>query len=849
MAPKRYQTCGKYDGTECAGRWLRNLSFDLEEAGVEETPKVFFQSIDLNFIQEPAKWLDGTPQFRRLTEQTDEPTENDVKDFKRAFKARFSVDYRDELSEETVQDDISNLAQGTKESLSDYYGKAQHLLRRSHARDAPEAGGEPLKPIEKMVVNGVIRAFVRGIRDENLKKTILMRPEKLPSSLLEAYKIAQQTKRRLEQLKEFDKREYEKLEIEFLRKDFASRYDRPLSSVLAEMRRPSHEAYLVQRNHQSADKIGQQPSKEPEQRPTTPQPQKVMHPAGQKPQDSLKPSFNISNDQRRAQLEPQKYNQGGFPSKGNYTGHGNGTGRGGGRMALPPKHLSRHPLINGTEVYRREIGPLCLQCGEVGHSKAKCSSKPIEGWEQTYLRELVYPPASSNSAGLRYRDIEDSKWNTSNWRRENSRPEPQVEENHQRRNQSEIPEEITFTEFSGGNQDLDDHQFMQGYSISIGFCGNDVIMKEQASKRNVKFEENNIAELGMLDSFLNIGETNKRARPLDIHSLLNHDEQDPKIQKRAAKRERRAIRHLREIVGRQGKGPFDYKKLAEEIKVEVTLMDLFQISPDLSKAFRGLSTRVNKKFMKTRMEKELHIGQEKSKRKSSSIISSEVLSGKAAGPSLNSMEKAFRVPISVRTKKNGELVKVSLPEGIAQADQGSDMNIVTVGFLRRLGLPMRSLARIGLNGLVMKVADGTSAKLTHYSEFEVGSLGIWRTMRAFVRPFSDSNAMDMHLLLGLPWLHDVDARIRIRDSIIEMGDQASGEKVVRIQGPKLMRDDKHKLILCPASKHGGIAEGWSESESEEESDQESSEESDSEESDFSEDDEISQLFGGKESGK
>ncbi|KAI0997595.1 hypothetical protein K3495_g10593 [Podosphaera aphanis] len=209
------------------------------------------------------------------------------------------------------------------------------------------------------------------------------------------------------------------------------------------------------------------------------------------------------------------------------------------------------------------------------------------------------------------------------------------------------------------------------------------------------------------------------------------------------------------------------------------------------------------------------------------------------------MEKVFRVPISVRTKKNGELVKVSLPEGIAQADQESDMKILTVGFLRRLGLPMRSLARIGLNGLLVKVADGTSAKLTHYSEFGVGSLGIRRTMRAFVRPLSDSNAMDMHLLLGLPWLHDVDARIRIRDSIIEMGDQASGEKVVRIQGPKLMRDDKNKLILCPANKHGGTVEVWSDSESEEESHQESSEKSDSGESDFSEDDELSQFCWGR----
>ncbi|RKF78152.1 hypothetical protein GcM1_213002 [Golovinomyces cichoracearum] len=119
MTSRRYQTCGKYDGTESAGRWLRNLSFDLEEANVTETPKVFFQSIDLNFIKEPAKWLDGTPQFRRLTEILDEPTEGDVKDFKRAFTVRFSPDYGVELSEDTVEEDTNNLAQGIKEYLID----------------------------------------------------------------------------------------------------------------------------------------------------------------------------------------------------------------------------------------------------------------------------------------------------------------------------------------------------------------------------------------------------------------------------------------------------------------------------------------------------------------------------------------------------------------------------------------------------------------------------------------------------------------------------------------------------------------------------------------------------------
>lgn len=142
----------------------------------------------------------------------DEPTEDDVKDFKRAFTARFSNNHGVEV-EETVQEDANNLAQGITESLLDYYGRAQHLLWRSHAGDTPTIGGEELKPIERIVVNGVIKAFIRGIKDENIKKTILMRAEKLPCSFFKTYQITQQKMRGLEQLKEFENREYEKMEI------------------------------------------------------------------------------------------------------------------------------------------------------------------------------------------------------------------------------------------------------------------------------------------------------------------------------------------------------------------------------------------------------------------------------------------------------------------------------------------------------------------------------------------------------------------------------------------------------------------------------------------------------------
>ncbi|RKF63464.1 hypothetical protein OnM2_025123 [Erysiphe neolycopersici] len=130
-------------------------------------------------------------------------------------------------------------------------------------------------------------------------------------------------------------------------------------------------------------------------------------------------------------------------------------------------------------------------------------------------------------------------------------------------------------------------------------------------------------------------------------------------------------------------------------------------------------------------------------------------------------------------------------------DQESDMIIMTIGLLKALGLPMNTLTSRGFDGMTMNVADVTSAQLSHYASFELGVLGVWRKVEAFVRPFNKDNCWDIHLLLGMPWLHAVDARIRIRGLIIEISDSAIGEKIMKIKGPKFVESEKHKLVLCP----------------------------------------------------
>ncbi|KAI0992011.1 hypothetical protein K3495_g16175 [Podosphaera aphanis] len=259
----------------------------------------------------------------------------------------------------------------------------------------------------------------------------------------------------------------------------------------------------------------------------------------------------------------------------------------------------------------------------------------------------------------------------------------------------------------------------------------------------------------------------------------------------------------------------------------------------MSKAFRKLSTRVNERTMKMRMRNELPV--QKEAKYNDPDDESEALFGKAAGPISVTNERAFRIPVTVKTKKNGKPVTVSLPVSAAQADQGSDMIIVTVGFLEKFRLPVKTLSSRGMHGLTMNVADGTSARLTHYSQFEIGVLGIWRTVEAFVRPFSDKNADEVHLLLGLPWLHTVCAKIWVKESIIEVGDPERGERVVKIQGPMFVEGDAHKLVLCPMTKKNVTFEDMSSDDSEDDTD--------TDDDDSSDDEDLSDLFENKNSGK
>ncbi|RKF83122.1 hypothetical protein GcM3_016024 [Golovinomyces cichoracearum] len=64
---------------------------------------------------------------------------------------------------------------------------------------------------------------------------------------------------------------------------------------------------------------------------------------------------------------------------------------------------------------------------------------------------------------------------------------------------------------------------------------------------------------------------------------------------------RKSETKLHNIVGREGKGSFDYKKMLENTMITMSIIDFYQASPEFSRTSRKLSTRVNEKRVKKKI--------------------------------------------------------------------------------------------------------------------------------------------------------------------------------------------------------------------------------------------------------
>ena len=178
---------------------------------------------------------------------------------------------------------------------------------------------------------------------------------------------------------------------------------------------------------------------------------------------------------------------------------------------------------------------------------------------------------------------------------------------------------------------------------------------------------------------------------------------------------------------------------------------------------------------------------------------------KLAERSYSKSEKAFLIPCTLRVvNTQGFAETITLAKHMAQADQGSEFNMITSELVDELGLQQRSLSEVGFaeGCMTMKTADRRETTLYHYVCLELGVEDVWRSIYCFVAPqFREGRkrreflSEESHILLGIPWLFDVNAVIRIREFKVEVGDPLIGESVKAITSPEHAFCRSHNLLM------------------------------------------------------
>ncbi|KAF8851668.1 hypothetical protein BDZ45DRAFT_750447 [Acephala macrosclerotiorum] len=142
------------------------------------------------------------------------------------------------------------------------------------------------------------------------------------------------------------------------------------------------------------------------------------------------------------------------------------------------------------------------------------------------------------------------------------------------------------------------------------------------------------------------------------------------------------------MLGRYGKGPMNYAELAERIQAPINLLDLLQISPNLSKALRKISTHVNEKRAKAAKASQ---EQEAAASRTASPDLPSQGSGKkdtklgGSKPDEARLNEA-KIPVTLRAAQGKVWKRVSLPPGITH--ESSKLNLISPGLAQGRGRGM-----------------------------------------------------------------------------------------------------------------------------------------------------------------
>lgn len=890
--------CGTFCGTKgvAASKWLKK--FEHEMAGYKNNPgtippKLYLDSLDMLLTDDANDWAESHPEASRLL-ALDEPDQAAVDSFKSLICEKFPSKAI-EVAAIPFDVEISELRQRSDEALSAYYKRVCNLMQRVGTRDRSTATHSTLTVLESTMLDTILRAFVRGLSDNNIRKEATRGMAATDRSLKSIYNLAEEARRSNLEVQKLFEEEFKHDELEFY-KSLAQKnlqkhqIEALLTSYHATkashaVATPSHQPWAIHEDtrSQAQDKPGSQPPSYRYETPVSQQPSYQIQQSRPLQQQSSSRQNQNANDRLRPKHEaPQPHD-------------------------LPDRSTSKNPWINGTLTWSFDKdGRLCVKCGTKGHNSIDCKNTSLPSWERSYLRMIVFgdnPQTNFASANYGAYDGQLRAYGVS-------------AEGHVDRSQSSSSTPLLTPSSSSIDSFVDPSPRVQ--SLAFGVAG--LSLKRASSDTNVHaaeayYGEGSAAGKRPAVEIEDEAEITQQPpqRPKTSHTGLPQplpyqrpevpqqpfvapflpqqaqqpfipDRSEPKLpqqpqqgqqqpyQFQAVPEDRRKRKgqkrvgkkvELQPVVGlfNESIGGFDaplsVRQLLQTNKVDITWMDLVAWSPAMCKELKRLCTRVTKKraskskFPQTpQLPQPIHfqqfqqpgpvmptfmpqfqqsvrqvpqptqaqqqssypsqtgMGQQpqqpQSSQQSTGTVSQVTAASSRHTQFLSKMlgvDKAFRIPCSV---KKADATIVDLEKHYVQADQGSDMNVISEGLVNQVGLARQPLAEVGFAGLSMRTADHRDTLLHHWVKLTVGVQGIWRDIRCFVTPkvtntSSSGETEYLSLILGIPWLYSVDALISVRQSKIMVGDVSIGEQVREVAGPELVFCSDHNLLMYPKS--------------------------------------------------
>lgn len=380
-----FRFCGQFNGKDgqSAGRWLKKFDWEMSGYKIDGQipPKTYLEALDLLLIDEAAIWAESTVDIAIMLSNV-APTQVTVDQFRNAFTQKYPSQVID-VAPISFDAEMSDLKQASTESLLAYYKRVLALMNQVGAKDRPRSVilQAPLTSLESAMLDTIIRSFIRGIIDEDVKCQAFKRMGSPERSLLGVYTIAEEARRTKIELQKFREEEMKTKELDFYK------------TLVKRNMGPQQLDALLTSFHSGSQAWSMNG---PQWAPAPPGPPPLYQPSAPRQDRYQAPQRNDAIDVRPppAVRAPLADRQAPAPRQDNRQGNYN-----------KPKDptTSKNQYVNGSLTWESERdGPLCVNCGSLGHGANNCPGPALSYSERSVLKTIVFRDDKKPSGTVNY---------------------------------------------------------------------------------------------------------------------------------------------------------------------------------------------------------------------------------------------------------------------------------------------------------------------------------------------------------------------------------------------------------------------------------------------------------------